>query len=144
MLFTGIAKDKEGGEMLTDKGKGPNPCLQLAAVDGSFEARDFVTFNAKNAWKLRIINKAVGLPASNLKSLLQARDSEITDTFFPEDLMRAVLRSWEGKRAWVTLDYGRGYKYPDVTWEVTKPAVVGANAAAEPKQSSDTASPFTA
>ena len=142
MLFTGIAKNKDGHEMLDNKGKGPQVALQLAMPDGSFEARDFLTFNAKNAWKMRIINKALGLPSSNLRGLLQARDSEITETGFPEDLMRAVLRSWESKQAWITLEYGN-FKYPDVTWEVAKPPVIGAKQSV-PKAETDTASPFSA
>ena len=142
MLFTGMAKNREGKEMLENKGKGPNAALQLVMPDGSFEARDFLTFNAKNAWKMRIINKALGLPSSNLRSLLQTRDSEITDTSFPEDLMRSVLRSWEGKQAWITLEYG-SFKYPNVTWECAKPPVIGSKQAV-PKTGEDTASPFSA
>lgn len=142
VLVTGVGKNKDGNDLVGQGSTGPWIGIQLAAADGSFEVRDMCTLNSNAAWKVKKINKALGMPPSNLVNILQARDAEITEKNAPPELLRQVINSWVGKQAWVTVTYPKGTdNHPVVEWEVAKPLVTGA-AAASPPKGDDTPTPF--
>lgn len=138
--------DRAGQSMTSETEKGPQTGIEIALIDDGTTAVDWITWNARTAWRIKALNKAVGCTRDALKSILQARDSEITDNAFPTDLVTRVVSMWEGRSGWVNVSYEAGRKGPRIKWLMSEPTVkgpiVGAAAEAAPTTGEDNAPPF--